>query len=56
MGTFETNYVKTIGAQFSRYDKEITWYGWDGHDENSITVILSFNSIVGLIAYIKQRA
>ena len=22
-GTFETDYVKTIGAQFSRYDKEI---------------------------------
>jgi small GTP-binding protein len=23
MGTFETDYVKTIGAQFSRYDKKI---------------------------------
>ncbi len=23
MGTFETDYVKTIGAQFSRYDKEV---------------------------------
>ena len=37
MGTFETDYVKTIGAQFSRYDKQI----------NNDTIKLIFWDIAG---------
>jgi small GTP-binding protein len=37
MGTFETDYVKTIGAQFSRYDKEI----------NNDNIMLIFWDIAG---------